>query len=185
MDSNLELLDKIRRNLLLSSVLLTIYYLAGATILPDSQVTPGIGLKVRRPEYVLYFIWVAHFYFLVRFWVHCNAQRIGWTLNFDRAFASSPAGQALLAKHGGIRTGDESYPRLRRHRLIGRRLEFHRQGTGDTVHRERVRYRDVWRDEVKVAFSTLGNYQGIDVLLPNFVALAPIVAFIVHRSGLL
>ena len=180
-----EMLEKIRRNLLASSVLLTFFYLTAAAIEPTQTGGVLLGLRLGRPDVAIWFLWVAHGYFLVRFWVHCRAQNLGWRENSARSYMGSAAGKALLAKHGGIQSGNVQYPRMTRPLLIGRRLEFHRADTGDAVHEVKVRYRDVCIDELVADFRRLGNYQAIDVLVPNLAAIAPVVAFVVHRCGLL
>ncbi len=60
-----EELSKCRRNLLIACSVLIIFWLAGAEI--NAINAPGMAVTLNRPEILIYFLWLAMFYELIRF----------------------------------------------------------------------------------------------------------------------
>lgn len=62
-----------RRNLLVTSLVLTAINLAGATLKKDVSVL-GASLEFANPERIVWGVWVLWFYFLVRYWQYLNEE---------------------------------------------------------------------------------------------------------------
>lgn len=177
-----EAFERIRRNVLISSSILCLFFLSEADF--DAMVTyPPLALKLAKPERIIWFLVAAHCYFFVRFLVHSRVRRQTIALNLRRAFRVRPYFKELVRARGGRGdvniNGDGQRPWMYRD-LFARRMTYF-SADGDATE-DSVGWCSVFIPELVSDITALVDGQiGIEILVPCIAAWMPVVAFLIAK----
>lgn len=82
-----------RRNLLVLSIGIIVFYLAGGEFIDQSVRLQVINVHFTKPEMLMKLVWVLLFWFIYRYWVTINPS---WKYNLYDGFTHTPSTNSLL-----------------------------------------------------------------------------------------
>ncbi|MGH8603056.1 MAG: hypothetical protein ACREXR_09890 [Gammaproteobacteria bacterium] len=125
-----EELSKCRRNLLIACSVLIIFWLAGAEITAINA--PGMAVNLSRPEILIYFIWLAMLYELIRFNLLYRSTNSNHVLATEKYISKNEKIlNYIRAKDPQFMEVQKDYPSIKRG-LFKRRITYIANNEGNT-----------------------------------------------------